>query len=348
MSRIALITKKLHPQVINLAQQLVLHRHDVVVITGREQTPQNPTEFEIIYPFKKWSALEAIRLFPRLLGQMPDVFHFVFTEPNETPTMAHFILSRLVLPIPRRVIASSFFHSPSEMSHFRLKYFLPASQLVTWGTSAHLLRARRSLKISRNTVSEVLPPLSPFSGNQAAQPSHEIQYLCQSFGKYFLIPGGPESFFDRVNLGEFHFDEKYKLVFLSARPDERKQNIEVFYLHDLPSPDLEYAICKAKGILLSFSDLSLLELMQYYQWSASSKTPLLVRPQQTEMFPGLVKDQKTGWVLHNGERSLRELIRQNPLLRLPKKPDEEPSFEIIDSTMNELNRLYNKAIALRS
>jgi hypothetical protein len=105
---------------------------------------------------------------------------------------------------------------------------------------------------------------------------------------------------------------------------------------------------KSLGLLLAFSELSVLELQQFHAWTAKTKTPLLVRPSQNQLFPGLVLEGKNGWILEAGEKSLRDLLLINPELRLPKNPDEDPKFNLTDLAINELSRLYYKAMALRS
>lgn len=88
-----------------------------------------------------------------------------------------------------------------------------------------------------------------------------------------------------------------KLVFLCERPETRKHDLDVFYLGNPVGVDLLYTIQKARGILLAFSDLSLLELQQFYQWGRLTGTPLLIRPRQTEMHPGIVTQQLVGFFL---------------------------------------------------
>ena len=347
MAKIALISKDLQPQVINLATQLSTHRNEVIVMTSRHcEIPEN-LPIQVIRPFQKWSALEALRLFTRLMGNMPEVFHFVFTNANQTPTMAHFVLGQILQPIPGRVVASSFFHSPNELSHFRMKLFLRGHHLVTWGTSAHLIHARRELALSNRSITEVIPPLSNENLQSTENHSSQMEQLLNSLGNFLLVPGSPDDFYKKFKKGELFLEHKLKLVFLSERPEAKRHQLEVFYLGNPVGVDLLYAIQKSRGILLAFSDLSLLELQQFYQWSRLTGTPLLVRPRQTEMHHGIVTENKTGWILESGEHSLRELLRNNPELRIQRKQDQQPMLDLVDSTMNELNRLYHKAIALR-
>jgi len=79
MPKIAVISEHLTPQVLGLAQALHFQRHEVMIITSHgEEVPDN-VPFQVLKFFKTWSAFEAIRFFPRLLGHAPDVWHFVFS-----------------------------------------------------------------------------------------------------------------------------------------------------------------------------------------------------------------------------------------------------------------------------
>lgn len=120
MAKIALICHSLHPQVLNLANQLSTHKNEVLLMTSRDQLtsqadadplPEN-FNFQIIRPFQKWSAMEAIRLFTHLLVNMPDgSFCLIQLESN---TYNRTLCPESTLqPIPGRVVASSFFHSPT-------------------------------------------------------------------------------------------------------------------------------------------------------------------------------------------------------------------------------------------
>lgn len=347
MAKIALVCKEIHPIVLSLANQLIAHKNELIIITSKDSEVPKNIEAQVLRPFQKWSALEAFRLFAKLMGNMPDVFHFVFTNTNQSPTTAHIVLSQLIQPIPGRVVASSFFHSPYVISPLRMKLFLFGNHLVTWGTSSHLITARRSFSIPKNSLTEVIPPLSDETIQSTETHSNQMEQLLNSLGDYLLIPGNPEDFYKKTKSWQLLTNRKMKLVFLCERPAQRKHTLDHFYLGNPYGVDLLYAIQESKGILLAFSDLSLLELQQFYQWSHLTGTPLLVRPRQLEMYPGLVVENKTGWILESGEQSLDQLLKTNPELRIQRKQDLQPMLDIIDSTMNELNRMYNKAIAHR-
>jgi hypothetical protein len=112
------------------------------------------------------------------------------------------------------------------------------------------------------------------------------------------------------------------------------------------------ALQKSKALLLAFSDLSALELQRFFQLSIKTKTPIIIRPRQNDLFPGLVIQDRTGWVLQNGEASLRELLQNNPNLdlnlSLEPSANRNLSHDLIDSSINELHRFYQRALASRS
>ena len=176
----------------------------------------------------------------------------------------------------------------------------------------------------------------------------EVERLVKSLRKFFLVPSTPEDFFSHVKKSELFFSEPIHFLFLGPRQEHHRPDLAYFHLDNPSSGDLLYAMENSLGMLLAYSDLSVLELQQYYSWSLRAKVPLLVRPMQNELFPGLVHEGKNGWILDDGEKSLRSLLLHNPHLKLSKKPDEEPSFSLLDQSSNTLNRLYYKAISMRS
>ncbi len=348
MARITLITRYLGPEVIALAKALSAQQNDLLILTSKNT--QVPADFKIpvFTPFNKWSVAEALRLFPRFFSQMPDVLQFIFSKPGDEPQWAHWLLAQLFQPFPRRIIAASFFYSPTQIKKRKLYEFLRHCHLITYGAHGHLLQTRRLLPKLKHPVMEVIPPLSELPIVSELPASQDVQRLVQSLGKYFLVPGSPEDFFERAKKSELFFSESIHFLFLGPRRESRKVDLSYFHLGEVTPNDLSFAMQNSLGLLLAYSDLSVLELQQYHSWSLRTKTPILARPSQNQLFPGLVLDSKTGWILEESEKSLRDLLLHNPNLKIAKKPDEEPSYNLVDSTTNTLNRLYYKAISLRS
>ncbi len=352
MARITLITRHLGPEVLTMAKSLAAQQNEVLILTSKDNSIPPHFKVPIFTPFLKWNVLEVLRLFPRFFSQMPDVVHFIFSRPDDEPGVAHWLLAQMFQPVPRRVIASSFFHPPSKMNNhlnkFKLQEFLRNCHVVTHGAHGHLLQMRRLLPKLNVPVMEIIPPLAEIPSNIEAAPVSDTLRLVQSLGRYLVVPGTPEDFYSRAKKSELIFSEPLQILFLGSRKESRKADLSCFHLGETSPNDLFYVLQNSSGLLLAFSDLSVLELQQYSTWCSKTKTPILARPSQNKLSPGLVHDAKTGWILEDDEKSLRDLLLLNPQLKTNKKPDEEPSFNLVDSTTNTLNRLYYKAILLRS
>lgn len=356
MAKIALVSKSVNHEVLDLARSLTAQQNEVTLITSRTENIPNNLSFQVITPYKKWNAIETFRLFPRLLGQMPDIIHFVFSEANQKPTVAEWLLCQLIQPIPGRIAAVSFFHSPADFNSAWLKAFLKSCHLITWASRSHLLASKRTHKLSRNPVVEVLPPFFDLP-NAIVADHEEVEKLTSALHRYFLVPCDPEDFYKVAKKEELFFDEKFNFLFLAERPALKnkllqKHDLSYFYLPSNEASDFEIALRKSKALMLAFSDLSVLELQRYFQLSLKTRTPLIIRPHQNDLFPGLVIPERTGWILQNGEASLRELIHNNPNLdlnlSLERNSNRNLSHDLIDSSINELHRFYQRALVSRS
>jgi hypothetical protein len=348
MARVTLISRYLEQEVLSLAKALAAQQNDILILTSKNSEVPAGFTIPVFMPFDKWNVIEAAKLFPRLLSQMPDVLHFVFSKKNDEPGAAHWLLAQLIQPLPRKVIAASFFYTPKDINARKLKEFLRRCHIATFGARMHLLQARRRVPNMKTPVLEVIPPLSDLPTMEESFPSVDVERLTHSLGDFFVVPGTPKEFFAFASKEDLYFPKPIQLLFLGPRSQRRQADFTAFHLGPVSPSDLSYVLQKSMGLLLAFSDLSVLELQQYQRWGLRTKAPILARPSQNELFSGLVIEGKTGWTLEVGERSLHDLLLHNPSLRPTKKPDEEPSYNLVDSTANELNRLYHKAISLRS
>ncbi len=343
MARVAIISKKIDPEIQILNEALSSQGHEVSCLT----------------PFKQGTLIEALKFFPHLLASSPDIVHFLFLKKEDRPQLFHWALAQLLQVVPRKIVTISFFYSP-DISSLKL---LRHCHLVTFGTSGHLLEARRACPWLQAQVMDVLPPLSRLPNHNELPPQKTVEKLVKSIGQYFVVPGSPRSFLKSLQGKSIPSNlASMKFLFTGSRETsfnlESQIGIQDFYLHfDEDSQrgpsgsnihDLFFAIKNSSGLLLAFSELTVLELQQYHAWSLRSKTPLLASPKQNRSFPGLVLEGISGWVLNEGLGSLRKLLLENPSLKTLKKPDEKLSFHFLDSTTNNLNRLYTKAISLRS
>ena len=136
-------------------------------------------------------------------------------------------------------------------------------------------------------------------------------------------------------------------VVLKGAPRRGSRQRHVFYTGELFPAERDAFLKRAKALCLLYGDYSVLELQRFHQWSEAHHVPLIVHRRQTELCPGLCWHSKSGWVLEEGPDALKNLIENNPNLNLGRGFENYPHRELVDSTLNELLRLYQKSFALR-
>jgi hypothetical protein len=347
MAKVGLVAKHLSPEVLSLAKALSSQKEDVLIITSQNTVLPDSLEFPVITPFENWSVMETLRLFPRLLPQMPDVLHFVYATPDEVPTGGDWLLAKLLQPFPRKAVLASFFYSPEKGSRW-LSAFLHACHGVSWGSHIHLLQARRAGLVSEWLATEVIPPFWTPDIDPQAPVTQELQELTEKIEPFIFVPGSAADFFKNARREELFFDQPVNFLFLGKRKIQNQKLSNCYFLEQDNLQNCKFVSEKAQAVLLAFNDFTLSELQRNWVWSQTLGVPLLVNYQQNEVFPGLVNEGKTGWVLGKDEESLRTLVRdgfKRPGLK--SKPSNLP-FPIFDSASNQLARLLNRALTART
>lgn len=342
MAHIALISTSFHPQVQILAKALIHQRHKVTLITSKDQDVPADFDGNVLRPFDKNSTWEALRLIPRLISQIPDIWHFVFTEPEDDPTPAHWILAQFARSIPHKIVVATFFSQLVGKKRWRLMPFLVNCDLITTGQRESLMYLKREYKVRPTTLLDIMPPLESSPYDLPATQDEDIHRMAVALGKFFFVPGSPTEM--ERNHHDLSFlqskDFNYKLVFSSHRQHSSKNYICV---GDLSPSQIMQLMSVSRGTLLAFHDFSLLELQKISHMSRLTKSPLIVRPQQNESLPGLCRPNKTGWVLEQGATSLHQIMLSNPDLNLSRAEIGNIRMDLMDNSLNELQRLYQKA-----
>jgi hypothetical protein len=142
---------------------------------------------------------------------------------------------------------------------------------------------------------------------------------------------------------------KSPLDFVVLRPPPRKgsSHPHVFYTGDLFPAERDAFLQKAQALCLLYGDYSVLELQLFHQWSEAHHLPVIATKHQLELWPGLCWHTKSGWVLEDTPDPLQALLVENPSLTLERGFENYPHRELVDSTLNELLRLYQKSFKLR-
>jgi hypothetical protein len=337
LARVALLTQHLTPQALGLAQALKMHRHEMILITSAQEPVPDDLGIQVLTYFKKWSAVEALRFFPKLLGQSPEVWHFVFADTKkESPTAAHWVLSHLARALPGRVVATSFYDSVLQISPFKAKPFLKSCDIVTTATRENLMFLKRKAWIQRDCETEVLPPmvserLSPTTG----EVEQDLSQLVTAASPFLIIPTQKLPDLDWAPILN-----KMNLVVCGHRPARAQKG--VFYVGtDLSESQFLEVLRSSRGLITAFEDLSVVELLNYQRICSATRTLTLAQPRQTEAVPGFCVPKRNGFLVRNMSQ-LNSLLLENPKLELQNPLFEPVKTDLSDSALNELNRLYSK------
>lgn len=354
MSKIAVISEHLTPQVLGLAQALHFQRHEVLIITSHAEEIPDDIPFQVLKFFKTWSAFEAIRFFPRLLGHAPDVWHFVFSikgSKKSLPRTGQYVLARLAKALPRRVIAASFYESLYHTPSRKFAPMMKAVDIITTSTREQLMFIKRKSWINHFCETAVLPPfLASSSQALKTEIDQDLAKLLRSMQNYLLIPS------ERINpiLSEdSHFTNLLKLkklIICGSRPAMKIKQLGLQSLHsDIAfvgkqnsEADMYHLLKNSRALLVAFDNYSAVELLHFHQLCQQTKTPILASSRQAEALPGLCIHGKNGFILDQGLTTLLQLLQENPGLKTGDMEYPLLTADLTDSSLNELNRLYSK------
>ncbi len=348
MAQIALITQTLTAQALGLAQALQFHRHDVKVITSANQEVPNDLGFPVLTYFKSWSALEALKFFPRLLGEAPEIWHFVYSDrEKDQPMPAHWLLAQMARALPRRVVVASFYETLLHISKWRMIPLLKCCDIVTTVTRESLMYLKRRGWLNKFCETEVLPPFFHSSSEVGSVAmDSDLKQLLKTAKPYLVLPSEklPGVDWGQV-LGQAH------ILVCGQRPAFQKTNqilSKVYYIgHSLSDSQMAAVLENSLGLVTAFEDFSFIELLRFHRLCQDTETPVIANWRQTEALPGYAVENRNGFVL-NQISQLRHLLLENPGLQLHSPWFEAARSDLADSALNELNRLYSKVQHLKS
>lgn len=372
MAKVAVLSRTITSQTLGFAQALKMQRHDVLLITSQDLalSPQElandlDIEFPTLRCFKDWSAIEAIKNFPKLLTHGIEVWHFVFSDCDlDQPRGAHFAIAQMAKVVPHSVVAASFFDSVFNVPKWQITPFLKSNDIVTTADRESLMYLKRKNRLNNKSSLEVLPP--PMASNHNNQNSSadidtDIQRLAFARKPYLLVAN--------ERLPKFDWDyvlSQVNLIILGPRPQNlwienflqeqrsqpEKQLSDPLLLEQkisyagkhLSENSLRYLLQNSQGLLTAFDDLSSVELMNWHRLCQKTQTPVLAHPRQVEALPGFCVHDRNGFVLESGIHSLKVLLSSNNELKLAQPQFELIRADISDSILNEISRMYARRL----
>jgi hypothetical protein len=343
MAQIALISKGLSPQVLALAKGLRSQRHDVQIITSFKAALDSTEDLQILSYFKRWSWFEAAKLLPRFVGRSPEVFHFFF-EGDEKAEGAHWLLASFAHQLKKAVVIS-LGTAKIETSRWQKKGFLKNGKTVIVPSREKLMYLKRQGLIDDTVTSEVILPFA--TASSAPPPSGGLQNLhdlIEKWQPYLVIPAHPE----KKAVEELLQQTKttgLRLLFLGERSNKLYSDLRCISLSQPSEEELQLLIRESQALLLAAHHFEPTELMKWQRLAVDSQTPLIVHRRQTEVLPGLCLHGRNGFVLENIDEDFRRLLQSPTQLKLLQYQAPIESQTPSDHSLNEVNRLYMRALA---
>lgn len=364
MSKIVLVSKKLNNSTWMLAKGLRSQSNEVIILTSRNEVPPDNDngQIELMTYFKAWSFWEAIKLLPTLIGNDISIMHLLIEE--QRVHGAYVVLSTFAQKNPRCVLSISFFNSMKKISRKSpLKFLVEKSDIVTLPTPDAMSTLRGLRMRNKNQGRLVLSPVLP-----SLPIKHEISFSELVFDELKTADKMPKAliYFDQEKFTpdtKFFrsleiLSKKYHLIFWGTNSHwplrERKKfsawlstfskKWQFLQVNDI-AEDIKY-LNLDDIIFLSFTDINLLNLAETMVLGLGSKASLVLDNSQTGVYAGLWRNGKNCWVLQDSKNldDLSDFLRQQINLPYPRPQELGNNQQLIDSSLNELNRLYNKAL----
>ncbi|MGZ3768324.1 MAG: hypothetical protein ACXVCP_03615 [Bdellovibrio sp.] len=367
MAKIILVTKNINPTSWQLAQALKSQQHEVVLLTSHgEETLSDSSGIEFMAFFKRWSFFEGLRIIPGLFGLQPQILHILLDEDKMNP--AQIILSTFAKSHPSCVLTTSLLNIRHGLSRRNpVRYLLEESDVVTCPT-VEALGQLRGLNVRRSTRQGrgILPPVLDLKGNIKAENNVEEEaHIANTLmnEEFVVIPFRERGFnpesrsFIRIRT----IAQKYKVLLWGSYSHwslrERKKFalwMEEFgcghhwAVTGTMSPQLSHMLLeKSSALILAGQSMTPVEMTEYYMRAIETHAVLVLDSKQSSVHSDLWKNTVNCWILdyHHLHKDLVKLLAK-PNLKLPESLSEQLAKDrhLIDSSLNELNRLYNRAL----
>ncbi len=365
MAKIALISKHLNTTACQLAMALKAQQHEVLILTSYGEIA--PTaDIQVWAYFKKWSAVEAIRLIPRLLMQQIQIAHLILHEDRLNAGQA--MLSAFAKSLPGCILTTTLLHIKRGLRRTNpVRYLIEESDIVTCPTTESLGLLRGLNIKSTRQGRGILPPVlnlqeSLFSGQanpEELEPFPAALAIPNSVVIPFREPYFDESseYFHRLRL----LQSKHPLMLWGSLQDwslRERKNFQAWMKKG--SSDFAWALTgplsaaqtqslfqKAHTLFLAGLDLTPHELTDSYLKGIHNGLKLVIDDRQARLHSDLWKNGTNCWILklENFDPDLRQWLLKSSI-DLPETLSENlmRNRHLMDTSLNELNRLYNRAL----
>lgn len=374
MAKVILVAEKVNSTSWPLALSLKAQQHDVIFLTSHGEDAANTDGIRFMAYFKTWSFLEGLRVLPMLFSYEPQVLHIILDHGKLKG--AHAVLASYAKSHPMIVLTTSLLQFERRL---RLgnptRLLLQESDIVTCPSVDSLAKLRGLSVRSKKQGRGILPPaLDLYESTLLEEPFYEdaeaeliaeenwARYLREE--PYFVIPCfektfSPDSlFFRRVaRIAETHF-----VVLMGSNQDWPLRNRKLFeqwmeeqglkdrwmFSGNLPRALEKELLKNAQCLILAGIKLSPQGVSQFYLKSIQCNTPLALDSKQASVHAHLWQKDVNCWILNNESLDkdfaaflLKENFRPPQSLQTKLSQDRH----LMDTPLNELNRLYTRALS---
>ena len=365
MAKIILISQHVTTTSWQLAQALRQQQHDVVFLTSYGEIVENSDGVEFMAYFKKWSFIEGVKIIPGLFGLQPQIMHLLLEEDRLNP--AQMLLATFAKSHPSCVLTTSLLHVRRGL-HRRnpVRYLVEESDIVTCPTVETLGQLRGLNVRSTRQGRGILPPALDLNSYRSPKWIAEDETRAREsmqHDRYFVLPFREASFnpesetFVRLRtLAQKHHIILWGSYSHWSLRDRKKfaQWMESFECGDRwhvtgeISPSLSQALLEnCEGFVLAGQRFTPAEMTEYYLSAIQARAGLILDSSQAGLHSALWKNATNCWILDH-EQLQSQLVKflGKSHFKLPETISEQIAQDrhLIDNSMNELNRLYSRAL----
>ncbi len=370
MAKIVLVSKHVNATTWQLAQALKAQQHEVVFLTSHKETIDNTNGIEFMAYFRKWSLLEGLKIIPGLFGLNAQILHLVLDEDSLNP--AQLVLATYAKSHPQCILTTSLMHIKRGLSRKNpVRYLIEESDIVTCSTIENLAELRGLNIKTRRQGRGILPPALPIENSLESMTididdqENSVKTFIEN-KKFVVIPFFEKSFDHKSEyfLRLLAISKKYNLVLWGSYSHwslrQRKQFTQWFSENnsdnnwlvtgDVPQAMSQQLLAQCESLILAGLVLTPIELTEYFMKAIPNHCTLVLDSSQASVHGTLWKHGQNCWILNYNKlhSELVQLLNRNRLKtneKVIEKLAQEKNW--LDHPMNELNRLYNRALEQR-
>ena len=365
MAKILVVSEKFSATSWSLAEALSAQQHNVGYLTSSNKNLPNSDRIQIFSYFKRSNFLEGIKSLPLILGFQPQIVHIVLEE--DQMTTAQMIIAAFVKTLPNCVLTTSMLHIRHRISARNpVRLLIKESDIITCPSLESMAHLRGIEVRSTRQGRGILPPVLQFTTTEnTIHVPEKSDLISQLRGTPFVVIPFLEKTFDpsskkfqNIALIAAHIH----VVLHGSQDDWTLRERKLFQswmdkkglghqwslTGDIASDELIGLLQAAEGYVIAGQNFSPIETTECFLRSLQTKCTLIMDSKQSTIHAGIWKSGINAWILphHQIGVELQKLLSQSlKQLSLDQTPDLNISRDLIDAPLNDLNRLYNKALS---